>query len=375
MKETLFYGYYGHQNTGDDAFIEVTAWGAKKYWHSSKNKFLTQNLPQVQNKVEHSGKSYFKGHHLLKHAASIILGDAFICAGGSTFHSQLSRMNPKNIARTKKNYFPNFKLGAIGVSLGPYKSTVAEKENIELLKHFDFLALRDQASYQIAKTYDLPYEPIEAFDLAALLPEVYSGLPKHKVSNHEKIIGISICNYESYLRNGDLDNEERRNKQIEDFVVKLARAKENFIFRLFIFNGNLRVGDQKITMSLANKLRAINPKNVEIIEYDPCTYHSWLRIKECNLVISTRLHAAIFACFANVPFFLVEYHRKCADFLDDVGYDLDSRIYDADFSPEEFADKIYRQLMNERVYLNPSNLDLVKEKSRYNFTKVNIHGR
>ena len=30
--KAVFSGYYGHKNTGDDAFVEVAAWGSKKYW-------------------------------------------------------------------------------------------------------------------------------------------------------------------------------------------------------------------------------------------------------------------------------------------------------------------------------------------------------
>lgn len=38
--EVLFTGYYGQLNTGDDAFVAVADWGARKYWHKNNNKFL-----------------------------------------------------------------------------------------------------------------------------------------------------------------------------------------------------------------------------------------------------------------------------------------------------------------------------------------------
>jgi len=373
MRKVLFNGYYGHQNTGDDAFMEVSAWGATKYWNINQLKFISRHMPDIQSKCEHTGESSFKGHEFLKSLQAILMSHVFICAGGSTFHSQLNAMNPKSIARLKKRLFPKFKLGAIGVSLGPYKSLTAEKENIELLKKFDFLGLRDKFSYQISMNYNLPYEPIEAFDLAALLPEVYADFPHPEFSPDRKIIGISICNYESYLISGNTDNEKRRNKHIESLLTRIARLNNETVFRFFVFNGNPVAGDFELTMNVADKMKSIRSLNVEVILYDPCIYNTWLKIKECKMLISTRLHASIFACFVNIPFFLVEYHRKCSDFLEDVGYEEKFRIYDADFDPQKFALKIVRLIEGEESFQNPSNISLVIRKARFNFTKIRLN--
>lgn len=375
MNETVFYGYYGHFNTGDDAFIEVANWGATKFWGSKKNVFLTQNLPIIQSKAYFTGRNFFKGHHQLKNYLAILKSQAFICAGGSTFQYEINKYNPKRISALKKKYFQKFKLGAIGVSLGPYKDTKAESDNRELLKYFDFLALRDSTSYQIAKYYDLPYEPINAFDLAALLPEVYSTNLSRESNTSTKILGISLCNFERYLNNGNLDNELRRNKQIQELLIKLALENENIIFRFFIFNAHPRVGDSHLTNTMIGKLRRIKPLNIELVEYNLETLKTWSKIKECNLVLSTRLHAAIFACFANVPFYLVEYHRKCKDFLKDIGYDQGFRIYDAEFDVQKLADKIKMIINHDDSFIPPSNITQVKERAKLNFVNININDR
>lgn len=374
MKNILFHGYYGYKNTGDDAFIEVAAWGARKYWNNTKNKFLAQNIPVVQNQAKCLGKSCFKGHSLLQKITEIMTANAFVCAGGSTFHSQINKMNPKFIAFKKKRLLPKFKLGAIGVSLGPYKSTAAEKENIKLLRCFDFLALRDNFSYEMAKCYSLPYEPVEAFDLAALLPQVYSPLSSKKTRKQKKILGISVCNYESFLANGDIGNEKRRNKQIEDLLIKIAQVDEDMVFRFFIFNGNLTVGDKSITMNLAHKLRLIRPNNVEVIDYETETYHTWMKIKECKLVLATRLHAAIFACFANVPFFLIEYHQKCSSFLNDIGYPADYRIFDAQFETDKLVFLIH-EILSDTTFMKPTRVQECILKAERNFNRIDLNSR
>ena len=50
MKKILFNGFYGFKNTGDDSFLEVVAWGAKKYWNIQEVFFYTKSLPILKNK-------------------------------------------------------------------------------------------------------------------------------------------------------------------------------------------------------------------------------------------------------------------------------------------------------------------------------------
>lgn len=371
-KKNLFYGYYGKSNTGDDAFIEVTAWGANKYWNNHRNKYLTEKGPIVQNHVEYIGNVNSKFDRTIKYLRAITNADTFISAGGSTFQSQIKRLSPRRFSVLKKKYCPKFKIGAIGVSLGPYSSIAAENENIELLKNFDFLALRDRQSYEMALQYNLPYRPIEAFDLAALLPEVYNDFHISTKDHNRKILGVSLCNYERYIKDGDLSNEARRNKQNEELLLKIAHLDSSVIFRFFIFNGNQRIGDYDVSISLANKIKEIRPNNVEVINYNSSTFATWSKIKECNLFFSTRLHGAIFACFANVPFFLNEYHKKCSDFLDDIGYFSNYRISDAHFNPEKLAFYITSILTSEKKYINPTQINKCITKAKNNFRGVDL---
>lgn len=364
----LFQGYYGHKNTGDDAFVEVAAWGAKKYWHSNSQSFIANEIPQVLTKSNLTGKTYFKGHKQLKIVNSILLSNAFVVAGGSNFHSTYNYLNPKIIATLKKSVFKNYKVGAIGVSLGPYKSNEAEKQNIDLLKKFDFLALRDKPSYQKALSYNLPYEPVEAFDLAALLPNIYSEFNIQPNKRH-KTLGVSICNYESYIPNGNIKNEERRNKKIEELVMEIIKQEKEIRLRFFIFNGHERLGDKKITFNLIEKIKALNFNNYEVINYSSKTHYTWVKIQECSLMISTRLHAAIFACFANVPFFLVEYHKKCTDFLNTIEFN-DIRLYDAQFDTKKVAFRILNLVDNQGEFKVPLSLEKAKILAEKNFTET-----
>lgn len=96
--------------------------------------------------------------------------------------------NIKNQAIRLKKKDNNIKVGGIGVSVGPFKSVEDEQAIKNYLKSIDFLALRDQTSFDYLSSLDLPYEPVNAFDLAALLPEIYNFKKKNNEYKSRKTI-------------------------------------------------------------------------------------------------------------------------------------------------------------------------------------------
>lgn len=369
-----FHGYYGFKNSGDDSFIEVSAWGANKYWQSQKNIFLSQRIPKTISDVSFIGKPRFYGHNLLKSIGAILRTNAFITSGGSVFNDVLAFNDPRIVAKEIRKFKKDFIIGAIGVSIGPYRSKKAEIFLIKYLQQLDFLVLRDKKSYLKALSYDLPYKPVEGFDLAALLPEVYENnkLLNKDTSTEEKptkVIGVSICNYERYV-GGDTVNENRRNQKIFKLLEKIALSDKEAVFRFFIFNGNAIVGDEEITYNIIKKLKSKTNNRIELINYNYEVFKTWQDIKQCNVILSTRLHASIFACFAGIPFFLVEYHRKCSDFLDTIGYQNNYRLYDADFEINKISNLIIDIINKNHLFEEPSNINQALKMSKRNFTHV-----
>jgi len=367
MKKILFNGFYGYKNSGDDAFVEIASWGNQHFWGNQEPAFFTgESLPETTTPI---ANVYPDSQNKLRQKISVfnsaLDSDYFINAGGSVF----SEIRPfSNIAFVNKAGIFNSKLqhGAIGVSIGPFQSSADEKKTQKYLKKLKFLALRDLKSYEYAKSLNLNCEPIKAFDLAALLPECLDE-PAETVtaSKEEKTIGISICNFERYY-NGNLDNEKRRNDFVKD-VLQIVSKNQNIHFKFFIFNGNTQIGDEQITLETASSL---NQQNVSVVPYSGNVKSVWNEIKQCDFVLSTRLHASIFACYAKVPFMLIEYHRKCSDFLEDVGYENGLRVFDAERSAKSVADDIL-SILNGKFNI-PSNLYQTIERARLNFTEVSL---
>ncbi len=367
--DITFTGFYGQLNTGDDAFVEVASWGASHFWQKKNNRFLAigSRLPDTIAPSAGYPLTIPKTYDFQK---KIILNntDYLVSAGGSTIHSRLSDSNPKQIALNLKQKGKKIKVGAIGVSVGPFASSDDERAVKEYLKAIDFIALRDKSSYDYVSSLDnLSYNPVLAFDLAALLPDIYLENNNIKIDKEKKIVGISVCPVESIQKNGNTDNEKRRIQKITELIKELS--KENISFKFFIINGNDKIGDMEITRKV---ISAADLTDYEIVDYKKETKQMWQHIESCDFVLSVRLHAGIFACFAGVPFMLVEYHKKCSDFLTDVGYDDQARVFDADFTLHHTKSKIMSWLENKQNYRVPLHHHEMIQKARKNFTDIDL---
>src|SRR5690606_37661150 len=116
----------------------------------------------------------------------------------------------------------------------------------------------------------------------------------------------------------------------------------------------------------------LRPFSYEILDYNKETRHVWNEISSCDFLISTRLHAAIFACFSNTPFMLNEYHRKCSDFLENVSFDRGLMAGDCDFDPLQKAGRILDILENSEAYKAPTRINEMKSRAKLNFTGISI---
>lgn len=365
--DIIFSGYYGRKNSGDDAFVEVASWGAKALWNKGNIRFFANESELPRTIFPKKGYPIkLPLTYGIQQKFLIERSKAFISAGGSTFHSEIKGSNTKYaVLQSKQRREGEFKIGAMGVSIGPFKSVKAELSVAEYLKRLDFLTLRDKRSYNFVKSLDLDYDVVRSFDLAALLPSIY----KYKKGElKEKSIGVALCNYESYIH-GDMENQKRRNNQVVSLLKEIDK-QDAVNFKFYIFNGNQKNGDEDLTLKTIEKCQLKN--RYETIRYTPLVKQTWESIATCDFMISTRLHGAIFACFANVPFVLIEYHQKCSDFLMDVGYDEDLRVYDITTDVKNTSNQILEVVNDIRKYNKPMYLDKMKDLSLLNFSSINI---
>jgi polysaccharide pyruvyl transferase WcaK-like protein len=365
MKKILYSGFYGFKNTGDDAFLEVAAWGSKVFLNTENIVFLAHGLPKLVNDFQELGKPLFKGFDRIQGLREMVNADYFISAGGSTFVDHKKHYLKALAEIAKKTVNRKIQTGAIGVSIGPFKNSEYEQNVIKYLKQLNFLTLRDNRSYEYVNTLDLPYKPIEAFDLAALLPLVYAGINKLPKNKNKKIIGVSVCPYESISKLDEIKNENRRNESIIKLLKKINKNNEDVTFRFFVINGHKVFGDKKLTLDVINKSQI---KNFELVDYQNSVLSAWNLIGQCDVMIATRLHAAILAAYNDVPFILNEYHQKCTDFLTDVGQHEDWVVGDAEYEDDKIINVLSRVINKESKIEKPLFISDTQKKSLKNFS-------
>ncbi|MDM1454779.1 polysaccharide pyruvyl transferase family protein [Myroides odoratimimus] len=369
MSKVIYSGFYGFHNSGDDVFLETTAWATKNLMNDMLPVYFGNSLPELLNPYNEFSKINFKGHDRLLAAFELRNAEYFISAGGSTF-SRHKKNSYKEIAEYAKQFYnKRLKTGAIGVSIGPFMSKKDECNVQEYLQKMNFLAVRDRRSYEYVSQLDLPYEPVEAFDLAALLPLVYSEIPFVKDNNFDdkKIIGISVCPVESITDKSKLGKENQRNKNIKELIKALNSLHDNLVFRFFVINGHKNIGDEGLTNQM---IKDLGISNYEIVPYQNKVYNVWSSIKNCDFMIATRLHAGIIAAYADVPFILNEYHQKCTDFICDIGQNNDLLVGDAEYDLAKVTRNISNILFHKGEY-KLSKKEKTQEMSLRNFSFIN----
>lgn len=356
-------GYYGMQNVGDDCFCAIAGWGAQKFWNPKDLLFLSPIIPKIPT---NKGKALFAQNQKIRGQNRLVLfyelmkNPLLVFAGGSIFHGR------EGWERQSIYHFNKFKkvnMGAIGVSLGPYKNKDDHKKVITMLQELSFLVLRDKESYDEACSLMLPYKPILGFDLAGLLPKVYGNkIPNNK--NQKPILGVIPCHYERYKKT-NTENETRRENLFLNTLIRIIQ-KTNCSVKLLIFNGHPSWGDKEYVASLATFLDKYS--DIEIHDYCNDPLYFWRLISSCDAIFSIRLHGAIFACMAKIPFSLVEYHPKCSNFLEYIQSPSEWRIGDMELTEEEASEKIVSMLHDKKEY--PINIEELEKKSLLNFVII-----
>ena len=329
-KESIvFTGYYGMGNFGDDLFGAVSAWGAAKFW-DVEYKVLAPRIMDV--KADYSVPDWFNKNI---YASSNILGqlsrlgftlreasriNQFVFAGGSVFSTASS-----GVMKVIENIAKKSRLGmsGIGVSVGPFTNKEDALKVKSFLQRFDYLSVRDNASYAIVKDFNLDFPVYMAGDLAGAFQTTFE-ISGEKKQRSKPIIGIALCNFESFVGQ-DPEVENKRNQALIGGTIQAAKKCDARI-HVFSLNNHPEFGDDHLAKVLCEKLSKDGIEHKLIRNSNSSLEDVWHQIAICTAFLSVRLHGAIVAYLSDIPFALVEYHQKCTDFLEDIGQDENFRL-------------------------------------------------
>jgi polysaccharide pyruvyl transferase WcaK-like protein len=129
------------------------------------------------------------------------------------------------------------------------------------------------------------------------------------------------------LLGSDTDLPEEGQRRREETLIAGIRSfvdAEPVDVTIFVFNTHPVRGDvgpsERLRSALADRC------DVRVVTADDGVRAVWGEMRACDAGLHMRMHGGIFAYVAEVPFALVPYHRKCADFLEEIGQPADRRL-------------------------------------------------
>lgn len=322
MSRALLIGYYGYSNTGDDAFLAVSAWGAAHvFGHHEMWATTRQPLTVCGYTIQPVyGRSWFPRQNVLRAYWRASRVNQVIFGGGSNFHTR-TYMDEWCRWLDLAGAGPH---RAVGVSIGPFRDHDAEDACARLLSRLTFVGVRDAASYERAVKL-APGTTVEyTFDLAPLLPlAAQATIPAG--TQERRGLGIALCNYERFI-DGDIAGEMRRVEQVAAAIQRAAQRGRLDELVLIDFNGDARGGDHQVHCALIDLLGGVIPVRHVCYVLDPM--QAMNTIAGLRGIIAMRLHAAVFAYVTETPALLLAYHEKCHEWARTVGADT-SLIFNA----------------------------------------------
>lgn len=314
-------GYYGMQNTGDDALMYATAWAAKNIL-GCRNTIVSlygdyTRETHCENKRLLKFNQQFSGQNRLLHYKTAMQSKRIIFGGGSVLHSETD-INLKRQLMSLAN--PKRSL-AVGVGLGPFNSVAAENSCAKFLNECGYVGVRDNESLSIAQALAPKANVHKTFDLAPLLLCSKKFKPQ---LNERKGIALTLCSV-AIDAMGKTDNGEEE-KRIEQFAALINKLYEKTgePITLIEFNGHNSLGDWNINNNIVTRLS--NKVPLTIKKYDPNPIALLENLSSYKAILSMRLHGSILGYLANTPVLSINYHSKCKGWCDEIGLPEDYQI-------------------------------------------------
>jgi polysaccharide pyruvyl transferase WcaK-like protein len=248
----------------------------------------------------------------------------------------------------------------MGLSVGPFQSSRHEEAVAKLLNTMEYVAFRDDFSYNWAVDRNITAKLLRAFDLAVLLPESLSQSGANQ--SQRGVLGVSLLAHEALKDpdriSVDIDNAKRMGASVSNLAAKLG-------FKVVFLSLCLNPSSDDRLMADAFA-EAFQAGQVELFEHNGDPERTFEKVRSCSHMVSMRLHGAIMAFAGSVPFLQLEYHPKCRDFADTIGLAEIHRLDMSAFSWDGFTRKI-EQLMDTKSISSVMDLHSAQERARLNF--------
>lgn len=325
--DAFLVGYYGMQNVGDDALMLAAMTGTKRFLGCRSVLVTTaSDQPELLTKKEQNyvaPEHWLKGSTRLNNYLQAFKSRRVVFGGGSVLHSAKDLKQKLHLLQLSNAEYSM----AVGVGIEPFRSKSDEQACARFLRECGFVGLRDQQSYEIAKSLAPGANLKKTFDLAPLL-QIH---PKYRLyQGSRKGIAVNICPAPVNAF-GEVDDkqEEKRILRLSHFIREIHQ-KTGEPIHLVNLNGHFQFGDWK----LVNKLRGKLGDSVPVVNIPYCSNPLKViyQLSSYKLVVSMRLHGNILAFLSETPSISLGYHSKCRQWCQQIGLPQEYFFNANDFS-------------------------------------------
>lgn len=306
MKNVLISGYYGFNNTGDEAMIETLSMLLAKRDYGlivlSSNPEKTKELYNVQA---------YDRYRLTEIIKAIKKSDMVISGGGTLFQDVTSKKSVwYYLGIIKLAQIFKKKICVAYQGMGPLETGLYRKmtKNILNKKSVKIVALRDEHAIDFAKELGIKEEKISfSSDM------VFMMRPPNK-ERCEKILKDNVHGYKEGQKLIGLSIREWKDKDRTDLFALLAdKLVEKYDARIVFFPFH-KPKDAEISKIIMHKMKHEDSAVLMPNRYLPSEILGTMGLMDVN--IGVRLHALVFSAVMNVPTIGISYDPKIDGFLE-----------------------------------------------------------
>ena len=300
MKKILLSGYYGFNNTGDEAILSALIAGLEERIAEleiivlSAHPQFTTDVHQVEAINRMDLKRISKE---LKRADLLISGGGSLLQDVTGFKTIPYYLGIIVLAKVMKT--PVF-FCAQGV--GPVNNRLNQKLVAYILNKVDLITVRDQKSRALLQSWGVKNKITVTADLVFSLDASNKDLDNdilipEEIEFNQPTIGVAVRSW------GDNSYLNQLALVLDDLILKLG---VNILLIPFHYPNDYEAGKL-----LQNKMK--QAVNLITTNYSPEEVLAIVR--QCDLLVGVRLHAVIFAAVSQIPVAGISYDPKVDNFL------------------------------------------------------------
>lgn len=325
--KVLLSGYYGFDNSGDDAILYAIIQEIRKRDPSTYIRVLSYNPGRTHEIYRVSTTQRFYLPALIRAVKSC---DLLISGGGSLLQdvtSSRSLYYYLGVILLAKLF--NKKVYVYANGVGPIDKGINRKLTRFVLNKVDLITLRDEDSHQLMQELKItkPRMEVTADPVYALenieTEKVTEILKREDIPTERPYIGVSVRNWKNH----------------EEIIDKLSIAFDEIYDTLgidYLFIPLHYPDDLNFSKKVKERMKHQNACHIVGGEYNVDEIKGL--VGRCELMLAMRLHALIYAVTELTPIVGLSYDPKVQAHLE--GLEINESVDIEDFTPEDLVEQV-----------------------------------